>query len=77
MKMDIGSTWRIQLVNPYDGDAACCYHYCGSLFKNEYACSSRTSIYSGVETGGSGGSLNRGPELLGAPSGATKITKNV
>ena len=24
--------------------------------------------YSGVDTGGSGGSMNRGPELLGAPS---------
>jgi len=28
---------------------------------------------SGVETGGSGGSMNRGPELPRAPSGATKI----
>ena len=29
---------------------------------------------SGVETGGSGGSMNRGPELLGAPSsGATNF----
>ena len=29
---------------------------------------------SGVETGGSGGSMNRGPDLLGAPeSGAKKI----
>jgi len=29
---------------------------------------------SGVETGGSGGSMNRGPELLGAPeSGAKKF----
>jgi len=27
---------------------------------------------SGVATGGSGGSMNRGPELLGAPSQATK-----
>ena len=27
----------------------------------------------GVETGSSGGSMNRGPELLGSPSGATKI----
>jgi len=31
---------------------------------------------SGVETGSSGGSMNRGPELLGAPeSGAKKITE--
>jgi len=31
---------------------------------------------SGVETGGSGGSMNRGPELLGAPeSGAKKFTQ--
>jgi len=27
----------------------------------------------GVETGGSGGSMNRGSELLGASNGATKI----
>jgi len=34
--------------------------------------------FSGVETSGSGGSINRGPELLGAPNGATKILqKNV
>jgi len=28
--------------------------------------------FSGVATGGSGGSMNRGPELLGPPSQATK-----
>jgi len=32
--------------------------------------------HSGLETGGSGGSVNRGPELLGAPeSGAKKVSK--
>jgi len=29
--------------------------------------------FSGVETRGSGGSINRGPELLGVPNGAPKI----
>jgi len=33
---------------------------------------SPTLVTTGVETGGSGGSMNRGPELLRAPSGVTQ-----
>jgi len=52
---------HISTDQPVNGD--CC--------RRERKCAD--TIGSGVETGGSVGSMNRGPELLAAPSGATKI----